>query len=199
MPDLEEVVLPKHLMIAVDWFGPYNSVREAHEAAKPFDWPGLYVLLGKVGGEAKSQVQYVGISESLSGRLNPRHHKIGDLAIKTSEVTDLRIWLGEVSTAEPSGPKKKATRATLNFAEWLHARFMKLPLNSMKTKGLPTRSVTVLNRWWKKDLKTPYARRPHPDWPNLIDYPDYGLPARTVWFGGKQRVFTQADNYARPE
>ncbi|WP_327210016.1 hypothetical protein [Rhizobium leguminosarum] len=191
--------MPKHLMIAVDWFGPYSSVREANEAAKPWDWPGLYMLVGKVGSETVSRVQYVGISESLRGRLNSQHHKIGDTALETGAVTDLRIWLGEVATAEPSGPKVKATRATLNFAEWLHARFMKLPLNSMKTKGLPTRSVTVLNRWWKKDFATPYTRRPHLDWPNLIDYPHHDLPARTVWFGGKQRVFTKADNYARPE
>ncbi|MBB3164666.1 hypothetical protein FHS25_005169 [Rhizobium laguerreae] len=189
----------KHLMIAVDWFGPYSSVKEARDAARPYDWPGLYMLIGKVGEEEASRAQYVGISASLSGRLTARHHKLGSEAIEARGIRELRLWLGEVTTAEPGGKKMKITRATLNYSEWLHARFMKLPLNDLRTKTLPDRSVTVLNRWWKTDFATLQARRPHPDWPNLIDFPHYGLPARTVWFGGKQRTFSNADNYAHPE
>lgn len=182
--------MPKHLMIAIDWYGPYKTLEAARGAAKPYDWPGLYMLIGKVGEERSSKIQYVGISRSVSTRLNSKHHRLGARAIEASGIRDIGIWLGEVATAEPGGKKMKATKTTLDFAEWLHARFMGLPLNGMKTKSPPPRSVTVLNRWWKTDFQTPMSRRPHPDWPNLIDYPTYGLPARTVWFGGKQRTFS---------
>lgn len=191
--------MAKHLMIAVDWYGAYKSVKEARDAAKPFDWPGLYVLIGKTPDQEESKIQYIGISKSLSGRLNTKHHAIGSEAIEENAIRDVRIWLGEVATAEPSGKKLKATKATLDYAEWLHARFMKLPLNKMKTKHLPTRSVTVLNRWWSSDFERLLGRRPHADWPNLIDYPHHDLPARTVWFGGKQRTFSKAEGYAVPD
>ncbi|MBD9571889.1 hypothetical protein [Ensifer sp. ENS08] len=91
----------------------------------------------------------------------------------------------------------KATKTTLDLAEWLHARFMQLPVNEMKTKTLPSRSVTALNRWFKTDYETPRRNRPHPDWPDLIDYPDYDLPARMIWFGGRQQYF-HAPDYASP-
>jgi hypothetical protein len=96
-----------------------------------------------------------------------------------------------VSTAEPSGKRLKVTPATLDYAEWLHARFLHLPLNDKKTKRLPPRSVTVLNRWFGCDYETARGKRPHKDWPDLIDYPDYDLPARAVWFGtpGKQTKY----------
>jgi hypothetical protein len=114
--------------------------------------------------------------------LNDRHHRLR-LITKGRQ-----IWLGEIATAEAGGKRIKTTLATLDFAEWLHARFLALPLNSMKTKNLPPRSVTLLNRWFALDYNTP-KRRPHRDWPDLIDYPDYQLPARAVWFGVKQKKF----------
>jgi hypothetical protein len=108
-----------------------------------------------------------------------------------------QIWLGEIATAEPSGKKLKVTKATLDFAEWLHARFLQLPLNEKKTKALPPRSVTVMNRWFKTDYETPRRNRPHPNWPDLIDFPSYDLPARMIWFGGKAQYFL-APGYAKP-
>lgn len=76
---------------------------------------------------------------------------------------------------------------------------MRLPLNEKKTKTLPQRSVTVMNRWFRADGYTVRSHRPHPDWPDLIDFPDYELPARAVWFGSRQRKFLASDGYARPE
>jgi hypothetical protein len=109
-------------------------------------------------------------------------------------VRERQIWLGEIATAEPSGRKLKVTKATLDYAEWLHARFLNLPLNLAKTKSLPPRGVTVLNRWFNTDYETPRGRRPHKDWPDLIDFPDLEeLPARAVWFGSRQRHFPPPD------
>jgi hypothetical protein len=110
---------------------------------------------------------------------------------------DPEYWLGEIATAEPSGRRMKVTKATLDYAEWLHARFLHLPLNEKKTKRVPRRSVTVLNRWWCEDYETPRRHRPHPDWPDLIDFPSFELPARVIWFGGRQRRF-EPPGYAQP-
>ncbi|MCX7300160.1 MAG: hypothetical protein NTX73_07230 [Rhodobacterales bacterium] len=180
--------MPKHLMIAVNWFGPYD-LDSANEAARKDYQHALYMCLGKKKHERDRALQYIGIGSKVHTRLTEGHHKLQDVT------RERQIWLGEIETAEPSGKKLKVTKATLDYAEWLHARFLKLPLNEKKTKALPPRSVTVLNRWFKVDYETPRRKRPHPDWPDLIDYPAYGLPARIVWFGGRQQRFL-APSYA---
>lgn len=174
----------KHLMIAINWFGPYPTLDAARSAAKGDYDDGLYMCFGRCAGQRRPHAQYIGLSKTLHTRLNDSHHALGRV------VRERQIWLGEIVTAEPSGRKLKVTKATLDYAEWLHARFMSLPLNLSKTKGLPPRGVTVLNRWFNRDYETPRGRRPHKDWPDLIDFPDYEeLPARAVWFGSRQRYF----------
>jgi len=176
----------RHLMIAINWYGPYRDLDQARLCARHDYTHGLYLAIGRCRNERTRRLQYVGIGTAIHSRLNERHHKLS-LVERERE-----IWLGEIATAEPSGRRLKATRTTLDFAEWLHARFLKLPLNDNKTKALPDRSVTVLNRWFGLDYETP-RRRPHRDWPDLIDYPDYELPARAVWFGRGQRKFVAPD------
>ncbi|WP_133768350.1 hypothetical protein [Enterovirga rhinocerotis] len=180
----------RHLMIAIDWFGPYRTLNEAHSAASVDYDHGLYMVIGKQPEEQKKSPQYIGIANNLRNRLTQQHHKI-------SRITGpIEIWLGEVVTAEPSGKKVKSTKTTLDYSEWLHARFLSLPLNDRKSKTLPNRSATVLNRWWNTNYETARLRRPHPSWPDLIDFQLDGLPARTVWFGGRQRRFLAPD-YAK--
>lgn len=181
----------KHLMIAINWYGPYADLDEARLCARHDYDHGLYLAIGRVGRETSSTMQYVGIGSAIYTRLTKRHHALSKLA------DGYTLWLGEIVTAEPSGTRLKATRTTLDLAEWLHARFLRLPLNKMKTREVPSRSVTVLNRWFRKDYETPYVRRPHPDWPDLIDFPCFDRPARAVWFGARQRTF-KAPEYALP-
>jgi hypothetical protein len=64
---------------------------------------------------------------------------------------------------------------------------MNLPKNKRLNRP-PPKSATILNRWWKTDLKTPRYHRPHPAWPDLIDYSGRSFRARTIWFGGKKVV-----------
>ena len=85
-------------------------------------------------------------TDSVQTRLKEDHHKL-------QKVTrERQIWLGEIATAEPSGKKLKATKATLDYAEWLQAKFLQLKLNEKKTKALPPRSVTVMNRWFSPQM-----------------------------------------------
>ncbi|WP_147274917.1 hypothetical protein [Ferruginivarius sediminum] len=174
----------KHLMIAVDWYGPYINISDAKENARNDYDDGLYICIGKRAHERKRRLQYIGLSERLFTRLSINHHKLSDVE------REVEFWLGEIATAEPSGRKLKVTRQTLDMTEWLHARFLELPLNNKKRKGLPYRSATVLNRWWKCDYDNPRRRRPHSSWPDLIDYPGCSLPVRLVWFGQKQRIIS---------
>ncbi|WP_353475323.1 hypothetical protein PVT71_17370 [Salipiger sp. H15] len=184
-------LVKKHLMIAIDWYGPY-SLSEAYEAARTSFEPALYLCIGKRKYQRKKALQYVGIGKNVSTRIKENHHKLKHVS------REREIWLGEIGTAEPSGKKMKATPATLDYAEWAYARFFDLPLNEKKTTGLPDRSFSVLNRWWMTDFETARKRRPHGDWPDLIDYPDYDLPARKVWFGRQQQELIHAPDYQRP-
>jgi hypothetical protein len=182
--------MPKHFMIAVDWFGPYD-LQKAQEAARADYDHALYMCIGRRPYQRRRALQYIGIGEKVHTRLSKDHHKL------QAVTHERQVWLGEVATAQPSGKKLKITKPTLDYAEWLHARFLQLPLNEKKTKALPPRSVTVMNRWFRKDYETPRRSRPHPDWPDLLDYPGYDIPARLVWFGGRQQHFRSPD-YAMP-
>ncbi|MGF7162826.1 hypothetical protein FHS85_004481 [Rhodoligotrophos appendicifer] len=175
--------MPKHLMISVDWFGPYATAESAHVAAKADYEDGLYMCIGCCDQQTQAQLQYIGISTLLYKRV-----RIGRLHFKKI-ISDHQFWLGEITTAEPPGKKIKVSKSTLKYAEWLHARFLNLPFNVMKTKTIPDRSVTVLNRWFDTTYDN-ISERPHPDWPDLIDFPSYGLPARAVWFGSRQEIFS---------
>jgi hypothetical protein len=188
--------MPKHPMIAINWYGPYFDLDSARTAATQDYGDGLYFCIG-VRKYTRLNVRiakplYVGIAKNLRTRSHEEHHKL-----KMVRAEGFRLWLGEIATSEPSGRRLKVTKATLDYSEWLHARLLRLPLNDRKTKNLPRQSVTVLNRWWATDYETARKHRPHPDRPDLIDYPGDGLPARTVWFGGKQKKFS-APHYAEP-
>lgn len=182
---------PKHLMIAVNWYGPYRQLAEAHSAAKADYDHGLYVAIGRNEGSTIPTLQYIGIGDPLHRRLVPQHKSLSRIA------GDLTLWLGEIATAEPSGQRMKVTKTTLDYAEWLHIRFLNFDLNEKKTKKPPPRSVTVLNRWFHTDYERAYKKRPHPDWADLIDFPGFDLPARSVWFGSRQKSFTAPD-YTQP-
>ena len=168
----------KHLAIVIDWYNPY-TVKTALSAAR-YDYDsGLYIGVGKRRYQhGASTLQYVGLSRNLGNRLS-QHQKIPMVT------RDAKLWLGEVGTAEIAGPKTKRTPASLDAAEWLHAYFLGLPLNERKTLNPPQRAATVLNRWWRTDYETPWVKRPHPSWPDLIDYLGPEQPGKLVWFGGK--------------
>ena len=181
---------PSHLMISIDWFGRYD-LKGAYDAASSDFGPALYLCIGKRKYQRNKNLQYIGIGRNVKSRLKSDHHKLKHVS------REREIWLGEISTAEPSGRKLKVTPATLDYAEWAYARFFDLPLNEKKSIGLPSRSFTVLNRWWHTDYERSRINRPHRDWPDLIDYPGFALPLRKVWFGGRQEKILGPE-YARP-
>lgn len=169
----------KHLVVVVDWYGPF-SPEEARKAAADFE-DGLYLGIGRRHYQhGPSTPQYIGLSKNLPSRL-ANHHKLPEIT------RDARLWLGEVASSNVPGKKAKKTPETLSLAEWSHAYFLALPLNERKRKKPPSRPVTVLSRWWRADYQTQWVKRPHPEWPELIDYLGPEHPARLVWFGKNQK------------
>jgi len=70
-----------------------------------------------------------------------------------------------------------------------YAYFLRLPLNERKRKSPPEHPITVYNRWrWGKDFETRRKRRPHAEWPDLIDFLGNEYDATLVWFGKRQVV-----------
>jgi hypothetical protein len=174
----------KHLIVVVDWYGPYKY-QEAIVLAKSEYGDGLYLCVGKTKHQRGSSVlQYVGITgKELGSRVNANHHKL------TLVTRDCEIWLGEVGSLGVPGPKTKKTNPALDFAEWALVYFLKPALNAKKIKSPPTRPVTVLNRWWKTDFETPWIRkRPHLHMPDLIDYLGQNFRAKIVRFKDSTRV-----------
>jgi hypothetical protein len=170
----------KPVVAVVEWFGPY-SLEEARAAAFDYD-DGIYCALGKRKYQRDSEIQYVGLASNLRARINGSHHTLPLIT------RDRELWLGEVASPRTPGRKIKTTDRMLDLAEWAHAYFLQLPLNTRKRASPPDRPITVYNRWWRTDFETPYRRRPHSEWPDIIDFLGCEYPVKLVWFGGGQVV-----------
>lgn len=170
----------KSLSAIIDWYGPY-TFDEAKSASK-FDYDdGLYMIIGKLDGQEASHLQYIGIARNLCTRISRNHHKM-------FQISNQVLWLGEVTSPRTPGRKIKVTDRMLDLAEWAHAYFLQLPLNDKKVKNPPDRAIMVYNRWWQKDYETQYLKRPHKQWPDLIDYIGGDYKSKVVWFGSSQKV-----------
>lgn len=170
----------KHVAIVVDWYGPY-SIENARKVAKEHFSAGLYCGIGKIKYQkSPSDLQYIGITKDLYSRIIDKKHP--KLSLITQECD---VWLGEVASFGIPGTKDKVTDTQLDLAEWLHSYFLQLPLNDKKTGSPPDTPATVFNRWWQKDFDTPRQKRPHKNWPDLIDFTGIEYGAKVVWNGTK--------------
>ncbi|MCI5120605.1 MAG: hypothetical protein D3908_05330 [Candidatus Electrothrix sp. AUS4] len=168
----------KHIAIVIDWYGPYSSLEEARAALNADYEDGLYMVIGKIPYQREDPtLQYIGISKKLRSRVGNNHHKLGAISKLSG------IWLGEVASTGIPGKKKQATDLRLDLSEWCHSYFLQLPLNDKKTVNPPKEPVTVMNRWWFTDYETKRNRRPHPDWPDIIDYWGKEYGAKLSWLG----------------
>lgn len=179
--------MSKYVSIIIDWYGPYN-LEDAIKYSKKDYADGLYMAIGKIKNQKSlSKLQYIGISQELFNRLGRNHHKIKKLS------QECEIWLGEVGSYGIPGKKEKVTDTQLDLAEWLHVYFLNLPLNSKKKKNPPSQFATVLNRWWFTDYETLRKKRPHCDWPDIIDFMGFEYGAKIVWFGGRAKKIRSSD------
>ncbi|MDP8238306.1 MAG: hypothetical protein P9X24_04370 [Candidatus Hatepunaea meridiana] len=163
----------KPIAVVINWYGPYTYKKAIAAAKRDFD-DGIYVALGRQPFEKKDKFQYIGIANNLHDRL-----------LKPRDLYDILsqkciLWLGESATTGIPGKRIGNINPALDLAEWAHIFFLKPPLNDRKSHNPPKSGITVVNRWLHPDYETRYKRRPHPDWPDLIDYWGYEYGARLV-------------------
>ena len=169
----------KHIVVKIDWYGPYKNMAEAKGAAQSDFDDGLYLAIGSLKNKKKNKIRYVGLSKNLAGRVSNTHETLSKL------VEPYEIWLGEVGSTGIAGPKTQTTDLHLDLAEWCHVYFIDPYLNDKKRYSPPKKPVTVINHWWEKDYESLLKKRPHKDWPDVIDFLGKEYGAKVVWFGGE--------------
>lgn len=173
-------------MVAVDWYGPITSLKEARAIARKHEVRDFIYVGYETRGKTRS---YVGISNNASSRLRTSHKTIGKWPDNTYE-----LWLGIVVSQAEAGrkPHDKAGRhkAALTFAERLTARFVETSENKHGSTKPPKRSGALLNRWFKLTKDFPrHKNQPHRNWPDYVEYEDSEASARSVYFGRRVTKF----------
>ena len=169
----------KHIVVKIDWFGPFKSIEAAQGAAKVDFKDGLYLAIGALENRSRNKIRYVGLSSNLGSRVSAKHSALAKLE------GDYELWLGEVASTAIPGKKTQSTDLLLDMAEWSHVYFIDPALNDKKTFSPPKYPTTIVNHWWDTTYDTLLKKRPHKDWPDIIDYlgKDYG--AKVVWYDGR--------------
>ncbi|MGM5050719.1 hypothetical protein AB8A20_17745 [Tardiphaga sp. 604_B6_N1_1] len=170
------------LMIAVDWYGPFNSIRSAKVVCEQNGVTDFLYLAISKDGKDKS---YIGLSGNATGRLTEAHHILGGL-----EEGDIDLWIGLISSQSEAGRKPADAYVThsgvLHIAEHMIAYLLETTENVSKRRNPPERSAAVFSRWfwpvapWKRR-----SHRAHPKWPDFIEFDADEKFAKLTWFGGK--------------
>lgn len=175
----------------IDWYGPYGSVKQAKAAVRKGGFGEvLYLAIGSIDRQKTAHIQYVGITLDFTVRLGTGH-----TIRQYVQEEGLSLYLGVISSQAIAGKRasyqnKKHDRLVY-LAESAMAFFLALPLNRNKRCSPPKDSVVVFNRWWKisDDGEVRKWRRPHPDWPDFIEYDEYSEAGSVVWHGKRRKHF----------
>jgi hypothetical protein len=170
----------------IDWYGPYHSVAGARASARDLGFgETIYVAIGSVGRQSTPKLQYVGITKDFPTRPNTAHP-----IRRRIQEDGLSLYLGDVASQGVSGRRpahhSKTHSSLLDLAEDAIAFLLELPLNRDKRCARPKDSIIIVNRWWHDDDRRKH-RRPHPDWPDLLEYDDHSDFASICWHGGVRR------------
>jgi len=174
------------LMVAVDWYGPFETLAAAKQRGEQSD-VGEFLYLGyEIGTGEKS---YVGLSSNITGRLTSSHHVLG-----TWSEGSFKLWIGIIASQSEPGRKPADSPSyhsgALNFAEHMTAYFVQTSENVRKRRNHPGRSGVVFNRWFHEvEPWERHAQRAHSNWPDLIEFEVDQRFARNVWFGGRIERF----------
>jgi hypothetical protein len=177
------------LMIAIDWYGPFNSLLSAKAQSEKSGVEEFLYLAISTDGKDKS---YVGISSNATKRLSESHHVLRGL-----DEDDIDLWIGIISSQSEAGRKPAGAYTThsaaLNIAEHVIAYFMQTSENVRKRRNPPNRSASIFNRWfrpsepWKR-----HGHRGHSMWPDFVEFEAEDRFARLVWFGGHNLKYDDA-------
>jgi hypothetical protein len=172
--------------VAVDWYGPSYTLAQARLLGQENQVEECLYVGYEHSGKARS---YVGISKNISTRLTIGHHVLGPWPDESFE-----LWLGIiVSQSEPGrrpSSSPKIHSEALNFAEHATAYFVGTSENLRKVQSPPKRSGILFNRWFKLEADWPrHRKRPHPNWPDFMEYDKEEQAGRNVYFGGQVEAF----------
>jgi hypothetical protein len=170
-------------MIAVDWYGPFTSLKTARlECERTKVGECLYLAIFD-----NEQGSYVGISSNILGRLSSGHHILGEV-----EDGGADVWIGLVSSQSIPGRRVAggyvSHSESVHVAEHLTAYLLELYFNKSKRKSPPRQTALVFNRWFEHEA--PYNRRSirgHKDWPDILEFDAENETANIVHFGGKHK------------
>ena len=125
--------------IVIAWYGPY-TFEEASCCAEQ----GLYMVYGRRGKSVlkNKKVLYCGITTRDVGT------RVAEHVADVYNHRDNRWWVGEQIF-----PKKRS-RSVLEDAEWVLTRFTNAKYAKSKTKGLPKKTIYLINTWYKTDEET---------------------------------------------
>lgn len=171
----------------IDWVGPFASIAELRAAAADFGvGETLYLAIGSRPRQRQSHIQYVGITTDLGSRFNGKH------PIQTLlKPSNLRLFIGIVTSQSVAGRKARHQpvrfSTPLYLAETALAFLMEIPLNKDKRCNPPKDSVVVVNRWYRTDFDTRRRRRPHPMWPDLVEFDCYECIGDLAWHGRRRK------------
>lgn len=179
--------------VVVDWYGPYPGVKQAKAAVRNHGFGEvLYLAIGSIDRQKTAHIQYVGITLDFTVRMGTGH------TIRQHVKEErLSLYLGVVSSQAIAGKRaayqnQKHDRLVY-LAESAIAFFLALPLNRNKRCSPPKESVIVFNRWWRYvgDDEVRKWRRPHPEWPDFIEYDACSGAGSVVWHGGRRKHFNE--------
>jgi len=134
--------LHAHTTLIVDWRGPFTleDIERDPELSN-----GLYLATGKLKYQRSANIQYCGITEgSFFNRLR-YHHKVHEI------FKEQQFWLGSIRYPN------EASRRYLELVESMIICFWKPKLNEKKKFAAP-KSITLINKWFKKDYTPRYRQ-----------------------------------------
>jgi len=157
-----------HTTVIVDWRGPYSfeDIAETPELGN-----GLYLATGKLKYQREPTIQYCGITEGSFYERFKKHHKVNEIN------REQEFWLGKINYPDD------ASRYFLEMAESIIIYFWQPELNEKKKVKMP-KPITLISKWFKKDL-SPRLRQ-HPMCKGLHDVLSFdGIHSRSgnlqVW------------------
>ena len=178
------------IRITVDWYNVLdlkNAGRNLECRSNPF----LYLCLGKVKYQRRNMLQSFGCSNSLSDVLFEKEVRLVS--------RERQIWLGFVTTLEPSGQTHLASLSPVCYVNFIYHKGLKFRNKRFSESHDTGESAEVFNRWWRRE--TVFARKvsPHIDWPDVITYRDAGGLAPTLKLGEPQDLLINSTHIQEVE
>lgn len=183
--------------VVIRWIGPI-LLADVHEYLSELgECEGLYAAIGvhrPFGWLLPKAIQYIGESNELNRRVDPRlHDKLSRLSKKST-----KMWIGiPVSQYRQDDLNGRNKRLDILRAEGTLAFLYQAKLNRSDRRSLPGHSVTLKNQFYTTN-GNPSPKRPHANFADLLDLDLEQNRAVLTWYQksnkAKSVAFRNLDN-----